>query len=324
MWRHITTNAPPLPRNSAGFVFDPATNNIVLTGGREGCGGDSTTYTDTWTLTGSEWQQQPESSQTLSPGGMQSFTATYDPTTSLVLALGIYSGCGVSTGEFSWNGSKWTAAPQNAVLPSPMYSRGLAYDAATRQLIAVGDAQDTSTGPASGEVTMQTWAYNGASWSQLHPATSPPVLEGMSVAYDAVSQQVVLFGGAARTTGTLSSPATNQTWAFDGTSWTQLTTSAAPPGRMDASMVYDDSLGKLVLFGGAGSSPDVTNAQPQVFGDMWTFDGATWQQLLPQVTPPARFDAQMTYDSATERIVLFGGALSTTTDSDETWTFGGE
>lgn len=316
-WTHITTNMPPLARSSAGFVYDPSRQNIVLSGGRTGCGNGATNFTDTWTLTGTQWQLQPKGA---SPGEMQSFTAAYDPDTSQVIALGIYSGCGVDTGQMSWDGKRWTAVPfsdAEATLPHPMRSRGLAYDAAIHRLIAVGPTQ-----PPNSQLTMETWAYDGTTWKQLSPATSPPPLEGMSVAYDSASRQVVLFGGAPPPAEPQSAPGTNETWVFDGSSWTQLATSSAPANRVDAAMVYDDALGKLVLFGGASIMPEFSGPQPQVFDDMWTFDGTSWQQLHPAVVPPGRFDAQMTYDAGAKQIVLFGGALSTTSDSNDTWTFG--
>src|SRR5205807_9915454 len=43
-WHELTTTNPPLARNSAGFAYDAATRNVVLSGGRHGCGASATSY----------------------------------------------------------------------------------------------------------------------------------------------------------------------------------------------------------------------------------------------------------------------------------------
>ena len=133
---------------------------------------------------------------------------------------------------------------------------------------------------------------------------------------------MVLFGGDPYSIDGEHGAPTNSTWVFDGTTWTQLAPPTAPAARVGASMVFDPALARIVLFGGASTNPDATSASPAVFDDTWSFDGTTWQQLHPTTVPSGRFLAQMTYDSATQQIVLFGGALNTTSDANDTWTFG--
>jgi hypothetical protein len=69
----------------------------------------------------------------------------------------------------------------------------------------------------------------------------------------------------------------NDTWTYDGTKWTQVMTSNAPPPRSAASLA---KLGnKLVLF--AGLDMNVTELQ-----DTWTFDGTNWTQVNASNSPP--------------------------------------
>jgi len=56
---------------------------------------------------------------------------------------------------------------------------------------------------------------------------------------------VVLFGD-----DNINSNPLNNTWTWNGTTWTQLFPAASPPARSDASMVYDPAEGNVVLFGG--------------------------------------------------------------------------
>jgi hypothetical protein len=48
-----------------------------------------------------------------------------------------------------------------------------------------------------------TWTWDGSTWTKHTPATSPPARTVAAMAYDAVTGNVVLFGGGSRATGTL-------------------------------------------------------------------------------------------------------------------------
>ena len=47
----------------------------------------------------------------------------------------------------------------------------------------------------------------------------------------------------------------NDTWSFDGTSWTQITTQSAPPARAAAQMTYDSVAQKVVDFSAGMMEP---------------------------------------------------------------------
>ena len=155
-----------------------------------------------------------------------------------------------------------------------------------------------------------TWVYSvqGGTW-----ATGPAAPGGLTVrggaamAYDPVSRKIVLFGGA-----NSNWPPLADTWLFDGTRWTQgPSTPAGMSGRVGAQMVYDDALGKIVLFGGSGTGPLL---------DTWLYDGATnsWSQgpSAPSMKPRVFFG--MAYDQSLGKVVVAGG------DGDvDVWYFDG-
>jgi hypothetical protein len=67
-------------------------------------------------------------------------------------------------------------------------------------------------------------------------------------------------------------------------------------------MVYDPTTGTIVLFGGA----DQNNGS--VFGDTWTWDGVTWTEQFPPVSPSARSVSEsMVFDPVSKNVLLFGG-----------------
>src|SRR5206468_372595 len=45
-------------------------------------------------------------------------------------------------------------------------------------------------------------------------------------------------------------------------------------------------------------------------GDTWTWDGSNWTQQQPILAPAPRFQAGITYDSDGQRVLLYGGCLS--------------
>src|SRR4030095_10646261 len=74
---------------------------------------------------------------------------------------------------------------------------------------------------------------SAAHWVPLKAKNSPSARAASAMAYDPVSQRVILFGGFDY------SSYLNETWSFDGTTWTKLNTPVAPSGRAAANMAYD-------------------------------------------------------------------------------------
>lgn len=66
-----------------------------------------------------------------------------------------------------------------------------------------------------------------------------------------------------------------------------------------AAMVYDESRGRVVLFGGRSDGGLLLN-------DTWEFDRVEWKQIDVK-GPPPRMEHEMIYDSLQKRIILFGG-----------------
>ena len=104
-----------------------------------------------------------------------------------------------------------------------------------------------------------TWIWDGAAWIQQTPTASPLARSFASMAYDAATGTVVLFGGFNES---ISASLLNDTWTWDGTTWTQQAPVHHPSAREGAPMAYDAATSTAVLFGGVG---------PHLFGDTWTW-----------------------------------------------------
>lgn len=137
-----------------------------------------------------------------------------------------------------------------------------------------------------------------AQWTLATPATSPGNRAGHVMAADPTGS-VLLFGGTA------TFAPNNQTWTYDGTTWTQLAPSASPSARALASLAHDPVRNRYVLFGGWTSAFSVGTANNQT----WEFDGANWSQVNPTTSPPGLWKHASCFDLVRNRVVVYGGAL---------------
>lgn len=132
--------------------------------------------------------------------------------------------------------------------------------------------------------------------------------------------EALLFGGAT----TVGNAALADTWIWNGTAWSQLSSAGPqPPARSSATMAWDLTNNTIVLFGGKdGAGP------PNNLSDTWIFDTTTlsWSQgaacATPGCSPSARRQAAMSGDVANNGVLLFGGTNSTGT-LDDTWVWSG-
>jgi hypothetical protein len=90
-----------------------------------------------------------------------------------------------------------------------------------------------------------TWEWDGVDWVDRQPATSPAARHGHALAFDFVVGRTILFGGLVGLGG---GDANAETWAWDGTDWTQLTLPVSPLPRSGQTMTW--ARGQVVLYGG--------------------------------------------------------------------------
>jgi hypothetical protein len=110
----------------------------------------------------------------------------------------------------------------------------------------------------------------------------------------------------------------DETWAWDGMTWAQVSPSVRPPARIMSEMVYDPENGCTVLFGGS-------NAAGVCLDETWLFDGATWQRRTPAHSPQPRAKFGMAYDGVLKKVVLFGGVnYNTGQFLNDTWAWDGQ
>ena len=290
-WSQQSPATSPPVRLGATMAYDPGTNQVVLFGGQ---GSNGNTLNDTWTWNGTTWTQL---SPATSPPSREDAAMAYDTNSGQLVLFGGLNNNGNGTSflgdTWTWNGTTWTQLSP-ATSPQARFYATMAYDPGSGQVVLFGGETVNSNFYVG-----DTWTWNGTTWTQQNPATSPPSRGTAAMAYDATSGQLLLFGGDGNGTGFLF---LNDTWTWSGTTWTQLSPATSPPLTGQAVMAYDANSGQLVLFGGTN------NEGLNILGDTWTWNGTTWIQQTPVTSPEARYSAAMAYDPSSGLVVLFGGA----------------
>lgn len=134
------------------------------------------------------------------------------------------------------------------------------------------------TGPS----TSETWQFDGTQWHQVcaDATCGPQARSFAAIAGNAAT--TLMFGGLAGAFDT----ALEDTWAFDGATWTQLCgismgVPCGPSARFWSSMSWDGT--HFVLFGGMeGSLATGSDA----VGDTWIWTGSGWQLVCDGVATP--------------------------------------
>ncbi|MEM4337114.1 MAG: kelch repeat-containing protein [Candidatus Woesearchaeota archaeon] len=133
------------------------------------------------------------------------------------------------------------------------------------------------------------------------------------IVFDSKRDVVVLFGGSSE------EGIVNDTWEYDGSSWTDVTSSvgSSPAKRQEHAMAFDSSRNVTVLFGG------MTEILGTHFNDTWEYDGSSWEQISTTHTPPFRIRTAMAYDSNRKVVVMYGGLGEGFEILNDTWEYNG-
>jgi hypothetical protein len=247
-WSKVATTGPS-GRGVGRMVYDSARGVSVLFGGITGT---NTTLNETWEWNGSSWTQRFPAS---APPPRFWFDMTYDSVRHRTVLFGGYGGGVLMADTWEYDGNNWTQVA-TAHTPPARHSEGLAFDSARNRVVMFGGHD------SSGRLN-DTWEFGGSDWTQVLAANSPAPRFWHSMGYDPSRQRTVIFGGDYWNSTTLGP--NNETWEYDGQTWSQRLTMSRPSPRIEAPMAYDSALGKLVLFGGSDESgrPDVA------LGDTW-------------------------------------------------------
>ncbi|HEV7428034.1 MAG TPA: kelch repeat-containing protein [Thermoanaerobaculia bacterium] len=295
-WKALTPSVLPACANEGAMTWQSSDNTILYTGGV--CA-TSTNAEDTLEWDGTNWTKIDV---TLAVGANIGSALTFDPDRQNAVLFGGAPAAGVIlAGTYIFANKTWSSVG-DLDYPVPRSLFTFATDPVNKLIYLFGGVNDST-------VFYDFWTYQNG---MFHPQTlsnQPTDCSSPTGAYDTGrSKLVVLCAGSA-------------TWEYDGATWTQYdATKTAPPAHRFGSVVYDETLKKIVYFGGFDGS--------SVYLDQtWTFDGSTWVQVKKNPAP-SRSLTSMWYDPILKKTVIYGGlGRLTSTDRltryNDMWSFDG-
>ncbi|MFZ3262496.1 MAG: choice-of-anchor D domain-containing protein [Terriglobales bacterium] len=299
-WSQLSPAHHPAARSNQGQAWDPLRQCTVLFGGSNN--------NDTWIWNGSDWESASPSSNL--PPARSYVNLTYDIQHDNMVLFGGLAGSVVL-------GDTWTLGlihTENWTLLNLATSG----EPPARSFAAAVYGNDAFIfGGTNGSTALaDTWNWIGDEWV-AYGGSAPPGRSMAAIAYDALHQNVVMFGGDSNPTVDIPlavDTPLGDTWIYASGTWTN-TGAAGPLAREGAAMVYDALHKNTVLFGGyAGGT---------TFRDTWIWNGSTWNQQSPGNPPPARYLHSMVFDSTHNQVLMFGGISGSGDYMYDTWTWDG-
>jgi hypothetical protein len=210
--------------------------------------------------------------------------------TGTCIQYGGSNGNATSNETWSYDGSNWTQLfPANN--PGARHTFGMCADSQRGVIVLFGGADNSFASQGT------TWEYSPSlnTWTQRTSGSglSPTPRRGCVMVFDSARGVSVLYGGYS------GSAFTNDTWEWNGTSWTEIQTPNRPSDRDRCAMAFDSARSRIVLFGGQTSSG--------ASAETWEYDGANWSLVATPTTPPAREKAEMVYIPTRGVMVMQGG-----------------
>jgi hypothetical protein len=206
-----------------------------------------------------------------------------------------------------WDGSSWLLLKNK---PLRLTNHALAYNRSTDQNVIYG-------GWNGSQRMDKTYILSGEDWVQTvsNNESGPGPRESHAMVCEENRKKIILFGGL-----TINFPggqkALDDTWEWNGSVWTKLHIKGPEP-RWGHKIVYDESRGVIILFGGYDGS--------KYFNDTWIFEGktATWSKTNDIHTPLARCSHGMTYNNYRKKVLLFGGVTLSDVPLNDLWEWDG-
>jgi hypothetical protein len=281
-WTQKATSGPPA-RYSHAMAFDEGHHQVVLFGGRT-----SSMLADTWTWDGTKWV-----TPLMAPSARYAHALAYDSVRNRVVLFG---GRDRVTDyplqdTWEWDGTSWTfRTPPSS--PPARGNHAMTFDPVRGRVVLYGG--DYGFIPSTPSFLSDTWEWDGNTWTQRSPATSPSARSCSAMTFDAAHGGVVLlFGGwpGGYTNGWRNG--LGDTWTWNGTNWSQQNPASSPGARSGSTMVHDVARGKVMMYAnsslGAGAGP-------------WGWDGTTWTNLGPGLGA----DCALAYDAYESRVICLG------------------
>jgi hypothetical protein len=320
-WTQLHPVHSPPARQGAAMAYDPSRQVVLMFGGSGYSIGDesksgpdgsdhSTSYSDTWSWNGSDWQRLSISfvgtgQDPVQPDPAMAWDASDGSMVLDEICPGAYT-CfqgNSRTWEWDWTSLSWThvptpgpipwdAAGQGDTSPPDLISGG--WLSAFKPLAYPGYSRAISSDPANGDVffsaqgqtnqffaqnvasidhtNVENWRWSGNSWHPLTVSGAGSTPSGASTGN--ISGNSLPLPKLAPTADSrlLLFDGWGESWIWDGAGWTKWS-GTSPGWRGGAAMAFDAATGEDVLFGGQAT------ADRQLFADTWVWGSQGWRRV---------------------------------------------
>ena len=228
-WIKLKRATAPPRRSNGQMAYDVVTKRVVLFGGYNG----TMWLGDTWLFDGVA-QTWTQANPAHSPQGVTGPLMFTDPNGN-VDKFGGFDGRFYDATFWRWKGPDWKrlSPPQ---IPSGRSSAIVALNKTIGQVVVFAGLGAVNP--------VNTWTYNGKTWTMENVSHQPPWVYYGSAAFEPTLKSVITFGGGNN------GIEQNRTWAWNGTRWKQLFPTHLPTAREGAGMAYDSTLKHIIVFGG--------------------------------------------------------------------------
>lgn len=180
---------------------------------------------------------------------------------------------------FYFQSQTWTQLSSNMAPRFQAAAAGAPTRGNGSSLVTFGGTDGSATFGDMYEHTYHGW-LPASVWEKPAPRLCP------AMAYDRVHQRTLLFGGEHYR---------NDSWSYDGTTWTPIVPlGSIPPPRREAAACFDEASAAMIMFGGL-----------PLQSETWALSSAGWSQR--GMGPAKRGRAAMVYVASAQRCLLFGG-----------------
>lgn len=310
-WVQIAPTTFIGPRGFASAVIDSVRDRMVVMGGTVD---GASSLTDAWAYDLNPGGAWTEITTLGTPPAAYGHASAYDPLHDQMIVFGGVDAAAHTINLGAWRlrfnlaTPTWSRVSLTGTLPPTVYYASAIYDPIADAFRVFGGWGNHPSTVSQQVYTL--WLHPSPNWGTPLPSNAPPPTgrQGAAVAYDAANRRMIVFGGQ-RQWSPVGLEWLNDVWVLDLTTvpptWTELAPDGSPPeGRSFASLVYDPSGNRVILYGGTNGNSFPATVQALSLGGT-----PTWSELTPAGTPPAaRAQHGAIYDPVRDRMVLFGGS----------------
>jgi hypothetical protein len=336
-WTESQPATAPAARHDLGMIWDSARDKAVLFGGLSVAkvGDPALGKQDVWDWdpTLGTWTERTSAGD--KPSARHAHGMAFDGNRKMAVMFG---GWDASTGFglrdlWDWNPTTgaWNKRLGGSEAGMPwghVYSSLVADDARARLLLVAGATGFIQAGTSPEYMATYDWRPNYLMGTRdvWEIDAAAPSLKDRSLAYNvppsrlspamghsASTGKTYLFGGTG--VGPDGGSIYDDTWEWDGQTWTRLQMDVHPDARDGASLAYDPVRKSMILYGGrwAGMVGSIAAGdyryEQHILGDTWELDATgKWNKLAPKTSPEPLFLYGLTTDTTRKKILLYAGA----------------